>query len=76
MVLLIPEVAFIVLVVLGAIGVVSIILSFLLMGVAAIPIYKIIFKRNNLSKNRVFNYYIFLFVVIINTKVYLYIYCN
>ena len=45
MVLLIPEVAFIVLVVLGAIGVVSLILSFLLMGVAAIPIYKIIFKR-------------------------------
>ena len=45
MVLLIPEVAFIVLVVLGAVGVVSIILSFLLMGFAAIPIYKIIFKR-------------------------------
>ncbi len=45
MVLLIPEVAFVVLVVLGAIGVVSLILSFLLMGVAAIPIYNIIFKR-------------------------------
>ena len=45
MVLLIPEVAFIALIVIGAVGVFSLLISALLMGFAAIPIYKIIFKR-------------------------------